>query len=276
MTKHLSSSRVKRLTQQGLLAAAAVGLGVAGVVIQLEAGSPLEAAQVAPEAEAVDAWVYERTQAIRRELALDSENMAAIGLGLDESKAVLTGLKEWVEGNRHQLEAGDQAQMRAQRELQLAQRSVRVGPRDEAVLRGLPGLEQAYTDATEARQGLHRDAGRAIESRLTADQRALWQTAKTNIAAGVSSRYRFAPNMDADQRDQVRDALAVRSIDRNSSRYTEADRQLTASQREAVATAESNQARNMAAVQQAEEEVLPLPLLLQPTPAGRLEELGGR
>ncbi|MBX2851909.1 MAG: hypothetical protein KTR15_09210, partial [Phycisphaeraceae bacterium] len=51
MTKLLPSSKAKRWTIQGLLAASAVGLGIAGVITQIDRGNPVEAAQAEPKDE---------------------------------------------------------------------------------------------------------------------------------------------------------------------------------------------------------------------------------
>lgn len=257
VTKHFASSRAKRLTLQGLLAASVVGLGIAGVVTQLDRGNPVEAAQVEVKAEPVDPWVYDRLRSIRQEQALTNTDMASIGLGLDESKAVLNTLKTWVEQNREQLESKDLAVLQARRELQLAQRSVRVGPRDEEVIRSLPGLEAELSNAVTSLQNLHEDAGKSIEGQLTAGQRSAWRAAKSNLAAGVPSRYRFAVNLTEAQLMRINEAMSNRSTDPTRSKFADADQELSASQSQAVVAARANQTSNMEAVLQAEEEVLP-------------------
>lgn len=248
MTKHLTSSKAKRLTLQSLLAAAVVGLGISVAMTQVDQSNPVEAAQVEAKAEPVDPWVYDRTQGIRRELALTNADLASMGLGLEESKAVLAGLKDWVEQNRDQLEAKDRAVQLARRDLQLAQRSVRVGPRDEAVIRGLPGLEKALTNAATSLQELHDSAGQSIEGRLTADQRSAWRTAKANIEAGVPSRYRYASNLNETQRTRIKEALSRRGTDQGRSKFAAADQELSAFQNQAMTTAKANHASNIEAV----------------------------
>ncbi len=257
VTKHPPSSRAKRRTIQSLLAASVVGLGIAGVMTQFNQGNEVKAAQVEPQVDPVDPWVLDRTQDIRRELALTNGDLASLGLGLEEAKTVLTGLKTWVEQNRAQLEAKDIAALQARRELQLAQRSVRVGPRDEAVIRGLPGLEEALTDAATSRKNLYEGAGQSIEGRLTNEQRAAWQTAKANLEAGVPSRYRFAANLNDTQRTRIKEALSKRNTDPSRSRYADADQELSSFQSQAVVAARANQASKMEAVLQAEGEALP-------------------
>ena len=257
VTKHLSSSKAKRLTIQSLLAASVVGLGIAGVMTQANQGNEVKAAQVEPQVDPVDPWVLDRIQGIRRELALTNDDLASMGLGLDESKAVLTDLKTWVEQNRTQLEAKDIAVKQARRELQLAQRSVRVGPRDETVIRSLPELEKALTDAGMSLKDFHEDAGQSIEGRLTNNQRAAWQTAKANLAAGVPSRYRYATNLNETQRNRIKEALRQRGTDPTRSKFADADQELSGFQNQAVVAARANQASKMEAVMQAEEEALP-------------------
>lgn len=261
MTKQLPSSRARQLTIQGLLAASIVGLGIAGVMTQIDQSNPVDAAQVEEQAdvkaETVDPWVLGRTQDIRRELALTNDDLASMGLGLDDSKAALTSLKTWVEQNREQLEAKDLAILQARREIQLAQRSIRVGPRDEAVIRRLPSLEESLADAATSLQELHEGAGKSIEGGLSNDQRAAWQTAKANLAAGVPSRYRYAASLSETQRTRIKEALSQRSTDPTRSKFAGADQELSAFQNRAVVAARANQASNMEAVLQAEEETLP-------------------
>lgn len=259
MPKKNTSSKAKRWTIQGLLVASAAGLGVAGLQTHLDQGNPVEAAQDEEQA-ATDPWVYDRTQGIRQELALTNADLASMGLGLDESKSVLTGLKTWVEQNRERLEAKDRAVYQTRRRLQLAHRSVRAGPRDEEVVRRLPGLEQALTDASASLKELYEGVGRSIEGQFSGDQWSAWQTAQANLADGVPHRYRFAPNLTETQRERIRAAVSKRDRDPTQSRFADADLELSSFQNQVVVAARSNRASNIEAVLQAEEEALPQPV----------------
>lgn len=276
MFKPFRTSKARRRTIQGLLVGSAIALGVTGVMTQIDQGNAVKAAEAedlaASKNDPVDPWVFDRVQSVRAALSLTNQDLASMGLGLDESKAVLSGLKSWVEQNREPLEAGDRVVYQARRELQLAQRSVRVGPRDEAVIQSIPGLESQLTNAATSLQQLYDSAGSAIEGQLTSSQLAAWNTAKANTAAGVPSRYRYASSLNDSQRAQIVEVVARRRSDVSRSRYAEADQLLSSFQNQAVAAARANHVANIEAVLQAEDAVLPQEVELYTDPSDLDEE----
>ena len=255
--RHVVST--KRIATQGVMALTLLGIVVTLIITQLDKGHLAVAAQADTASEPIDPWVYDRTQLIRRELALTNEDLASMGLGREEAENVLDRLEGWVEQNRGQIEAKELGEMRAKRALQLAQRNVRVGPRDENLIRSLPGLEATLAEAIQSRENLHENAGKAIEAQLTTSQRAVWQTAKANTAADVPARYRYATSISSAQKVQISEAISKRSNETASIRYANADRSLNSTQRAAIETAEANRSSNIKAVRQAEEVALPVP-----------------
>ncbi len=204
---------------------------------------------------ALDPVLLQRVDDVREHLALTAMDMAAMGVGRDQAVMVLGDLRSWVESNLQAIERSEQAVLEAQRQLRQTQQSIRVGPRDEQQIRRVPTLISEVATANQAKAALLDSAANAVATRLSAEQSAVWQTARANT--GVPLRYRYAPGLRSDEKAAITDALARRQTDKSRSRFSDADAKLGANQREAVAAARTNQLLLIDQIRLAEMEVLP-------------------
>jgi len=218
-------------------------------------------AQLSGDAPGMDVQVYQLTQDLRQHLSLTNQDLAAMGSDEAQATALLTDLRGWVERNQDQIEARRQAVRQAKQELRDTQRSIRVGPRNEAEIASVPRLQQDVADAVAAESSLMDGPTATIGSRLTAAQRSVWSTAREN--ASLPTRYRYVSGIDAAQLAQIRAALSARGGDAQRSRYSNADATLTTGQRQAMRSAHEQQQLRLGDVRRAEQEVLPLPVELR-------------
>ena len=212
MTKHFSSSKTRRLTLQGLLAASVVGLGIAGVVTQLDRGSSTAAAQVEvqPQGDRLDLLTYSRVEQVRRAKGLSNTDLAALGVTDSEASAVLARLAEWCETNAAAITQARQAVNTAKSDLREQQRVVRIGQASQAQLTDTGGKAQAVAAAQQAYTSLL-DTGAAYAmqaSGMAPGKAAAWQNAAA-LKGQVDSDLRYLSGMDA-SRLQTLEAEAAR------------------------------------------------------------------
>ncbi|MBX2851141.1 MAG: hypothetical protein KTR15_05280 [Phycisphaeraceae bacterium] len=202
MTKHLTSSKAGRWTLRGLLAASAVGLGVAGVLTQLDRGNPVEAAQVQeqPAGGGLDPLTYSRIEQLRRATGLKNNDLAALGATDAEASAVLTRLVEWCEANEAAVTQARRAVNAAKGDLREQQRLVRIGQASDRQLTDADGKAQAVADAEQAYAGLlGTGAAYAMQAPgMAPGKAAAWQDAAA-LNGLIDSDLCYLPGMDANR-----------------------------------------------------------------------------
>ena len=122
------------------------------------------------EEELLEQWaVYEakasRLKRLQGDLGLTHRDLAAMGLNQAQAQDVLQALLDWSEANRARVDAARVAERQARAQLRKAMRQVRIGPRDEAVIRSLPRLQEQVQQKQQQRE--------AIQSR---PRRRRWRT----------------------------------------------------------------------------------------------------
>jgi hypothetical protein len=152
--------------------------------------------------------------------------------------------------------------------LRLAERRARTGPRNPELLAQLPALRKALADARKAEGDLIAAAAGQVETLLTAAQRQLWSTIRTNPLGGEVA---CAADLTAGQVEALRQAhrrLArghARPKSRTAHEAVEAKFReevagiLTAAQKSAIETGKANVARHLAGVKAASAKVLAVP-----------------
>jgi len=211
-----------------------------------------------PNAEALEARrVYEKVQVLRMELALGSQDLAALGVSMGSAQQILSTVKSFADSGVESLAAADAAEQAAYRHLAEAQRKVNVGPRDEAVLSVIPVLRQNYLSAKAQRGAVLGGLVDQINGLLTADQRAMWHAARGNSVDGVAApgQFRYVAGLTGEQVRQL-DLLARR--EGASGLEAAASRVLSGGQMSQARQAMTNQQVSAAAVAVAEEQVLPM------------------
>lgn len=206
VTKHLPPSKATRYTLQGLLAASVVGLGVAGVMMQVDSSNPVEAAQVqeAQKAEDLDLLTYSRVQSMRQRASLENKDLAALDLSGEQATAVLTRLVQWCETNEAAITQAQQAVTVAKRSLRDQQRLIRIGEASERQLADAGGKAQAVQDAEQAYDRLiESGTDYAMQSSgMATGTITNWQRA-ASLKDETPSDVRYLPGMDADRLERL-------------------------------------------------------------------------
>ena len=228
----------------GIVSLACIG---ALVTLPMALNSPPEA-DASPgqltEDQLLERWeVYEakasRLERLRGDLGLTNRDLAAMGLSEAQAQSVLQALLDWSEGNQARVDAARSAERVAQAQLREATRKVRVGPRDESVIRSLPRLRDQVEQKRRARTALQAEAAALVEARLDGAQRGRWLTIRGQRHAPGELRY--VPGLDA---------AALSGTERAT---------LPLGQRRAIDQARSRIRTNLPGVLDAEEAVLPMP-----------------
>lgn len=251
MTKHLPSSRAKRITIQSLLAVSVVGLGVAGVMTQIDQGNSVEAAQAETQVKptGLDMATYGNVETLRRVGGLASEDLAALGMDEAEAGAVLNRLADWCQANEKMLSESQQAVQHAKNDLREEQRLARTGQATQRDLAdGNKKIKTLY-EAQKARDELTQ-TGSAYAMEAAPGKSAAWQKAnELKGATSIDMRYLTGLN---DQRIKNLKSEADRkgvSIEKAMSR----------SELRELSEVRYRIRTKMAGVQAAEEATLPLP-----------------
>ena len=230
---------------------------------------PAQALGPEEEEQVLSAVAYSRIEALREELCLRNDNLAAMGCSQETTESVLKALMNWYDLKKTLLEQAQKDKALDLRELRNAQRSIHIGPRDEVLLAQYPGLKQAFSDAADDHQDLVMTAVSSIEAQLSMEQKSVWQAVRGN--GDAFGPYRYVPDLTNDQlrslrlawRSRARNRITAETAEERSavlSAFNEAERNiLSFGQREALATAKSNQRSRSAGVLGAAHEVLPLP-----------------
>ena len=234
---------------QAMLGCLAVGLALA--LVTMPSWMPPSAyAQEQEAARQIDPQVYSGVKTIRRDLALTNTDLAAMGLNQETAEAVLADALAWYETHQTSVLQRDQAIRAAKRSLADTYRLIHVGPRNESLMSSVSGLEANLAAARSARDQFLNGLTSQIETRLSTDQRRIWQAARTNRDAPVDLRY--VSGLTAAQVHQV--SATARQAD-----TTPAASLLSFNQQREAADARENQRLNMSPVLVAEAEVLPVP-----------------
>lgn len=199
--KPLQSSKAKRWTLQGLLAASVVGLGIAGVMTQVDSSNPVEASQVdpGPPADGLSLDTYREIQKLRRNNGLTTEDLAALGLDQAEATAVLTRLVDWHGANEQALSESWQAFQQAESDLHELERLARTGLATTQDLAGGDQKIKALADAKKAQDALFA-TGSAHAMQAVPTKSAAWSNAN-GLKARASLELRHIGGMDASRID---------------------------------------------------------------------------
>jgi len=239
-------------------------LGLLALAVALAA--PAMAAD--PQQDELTEQEYWELLQLRRETQTGNEALAAIGCDQAAAEKVLGGLRSWHTQNKAQLTAAETQVGAARKALADARRRIRIGPRNEELLKALPDKIKALKQAAEARETLLDSARAVVKARMTETQQQAWEARRAN--SGLPSKYQYAPSLTAEQRMALRE-LSARSTRRmlqaNTSELAslrqESDaaesRILTAAQTQAVAAAKQNLRQNRSAVARGAEAAIPMP-----------------
>jgi len=197
VTKHLSSSKARRLTLQGLLAASVVGLGIAGVFTQFDRGSATASAQVEtqPQDKGLDLVAYRRVVQARQSMGLENKDLAALGLSDAEASAVLTQLVQWCETNKAAITQARQAINTAKRELRDQQRLVRTGQATSRQLTDADGKARSVEEAEAGYANLLNNGAASVMQAVPGKTTA-WQNA-AGLKGQLDSELRYLTGMNA-------------------------------------------------------------------------------
>ena len=232
---------------QALLGCLAIGLALALVTMQ-HWRPPSAYAQEQAAARQIDPAVYSGVQAIRRDLALTNADLAAMGLNRESAERVLADALAWYESNRASILERDRAVRAAKRQLGETYRLIHVGPRNESLMSSVSGLEADLAAARSARDQYLNGLVGQIETRLSADQRGVWRTARAN--RDTSGELRYVSGLTDGRVGRSRADAPTASA-------------LTIGQQQEAAAARESQRLSLPSVLAAEAEVLPVPLELR-------------
>lgn len=198
-----------------------------------------------PIAPAVELSVddYNTLARLRKELHMSDEDLAAMGCDETSARRVLQSLHVWQQSNKVLLTSANDQVRRAHKELRETMRQVNVGPRNETALAKLSTCRRDLGDAFEARKTILNNASSAIASQLSYDQNQAWAARKQNM--GVRGCSKYLTDLSAEQKTAI------------AERFSTED--LTYTQRTQLGTIRSRVRQNLAGVQNASKEVMPLP-----------------
>lgn len=205
----------------------------------------------APAAVSLDVPSYLQLQQLRRELALTTTDLAALGCTQATSQQVLTRLGAWYQAHRDPLQQAESQHQAAGRDLQEMVRLIHMGPRDAARLGQVAGLQQRLQAARQQRQALVASAVPEIGAVLTARQQVLWAAARDQ--PGLVGPGRYA---------QPRTPPAAGTGGKGATAGARTE-EWTLTQQADVQEASRNLAQYGTEVARAEAQVLPLPAALQ-------------
>ena len=218
-------------------------------------GEPAESSIAAParaSGEGTDPLVYRDVQELRAVLSLGNEELAGMGCTQTVAESVLRTLVSWRERNHEAWEHKREAERAAGRLVRESMRRVNIGPRDNALLAGLPQQVRARDEARADTLALLEQAADAVSALLSAEQRSLWRTARANKA--LPSRLRFVPGLSPEQAEALRTSTRLRSPE---AREAQEAATLQAHQQSAVAQHLARVQQRMPEVLEAEATVLP-------------------
>ncbi len=172
--------------------------------------SQIPVATTNPAVSASQIATYQRLRSLRAELALDTRDLAALGVSSTTAHQIFTAVKTFAASSIDAIATADANCQSAKHALQEAVRSINVGSGDDTTLASLPTLKQNVADSAAQRANVMSPLVRQINSLLTSDQQALWEAARTNAAsqrvAGATSvpgPFRYVSGLTSEQIQQL-------------------------------------------------------------------------
>jgi hypothetical protein len=243
------------------LALSVVGLGVAGVLMQIDASAPAVAAQAEPAeaAPGLDLSVYSNAMQVRRGAGLADKDLAALGLSEVEATAVLQRLVTWCQTNEQALDESRRSVYQAERELADQQRLVRIGQATELQQADAGGKAQAVADAKRAHADLLDSAAAyAMQAPgIDSGKADAWQRS-AELKGRVDSDLRYLPGMNTQRLDDLKA--------QSKQQKTNVEQVLSYNERQALAAARTQIKAQLPGVLKAVEAAMPLPVELRPVP----------
>lgn len=249
MIQPIQASPAKGRTIQSLLAASAIGLGVAAVLIQIDKGNPVDAAQNEVEPESLSFTTYSHVEQLRRSGSLSDEDLAALEMDEAEAIAVLGRLVDWCKANERALSEAQQSVARATNELREHNRLARIG---EATQSELSSGREKIENLTEARKSQRElvDAGSVYAMRGAPGKTSAWAQAK-ELNGKASLEMRYVPGIDE---------LRIKSLNDEAKRQgVFLEKVLSRSEKDALAAVRQRISSRLSAIRSAEATALPMP-----------------
>ena len=249
MTKHFSSSKTKRWTLQGLMAASIVGLGVTGVMTQFDQDNPVEAAQVEEQtSKSLDADTYYAIERLRSELGLGQRDLSAAGCDTTATNEALIKLLVWYEANKSSLYSARNAVLAARKDIFEAEKT----RGDESQSR-LQALATALEEARGTLRLVEAQAIVEVETALTESQRQRLAAARANT--NITGVLRYVPSLSDTQKQNIAAAQAKRS----TTDAVLSAASLSWSQQQELAAIQADATRRHLEVAEGEAAALPVP-----------------
>jgi len=214
----------------------------------------------------IAARVYMRTQQLRKELALTNQDLASLGVSASTAGQVITDVKVFLSSPTDPLAAANAMYASAERAINEAVRQINTGEGGASVLSSLPTLKQNRDNAAVARLSAMAPVIAQVNALLTADQQAMWQSARAyaqleRLPGSITAKgaLRYVSGLTPDQIEQF-DTAARQGGQAGSA----AASVLSSNQLAVIQTARQNLQASIAGVSVAEAAVLPMPTLLKP------------
>jgi hypothetical protein len=158
-----------------------------------------------PSASALDIATYSRVQQLRREVALQEQDLAAFGCTQAQAQQILGAVLSWYQQNSTNLATLEQQRVNVKRALQETNRQINLGPADDQKVTQMATLRQQVTALEQQRSQMIQQLATQTGALLTADQAAYWLAARSNVGLPDSMRYvrnaQNAPSPAAQQAD---------------------------------------------------------------------------
>jgi hypothetical protein len=204
----------------------------------------------------LDPLTLTRMAELRRSLALENRDLAALGCSQQQASQVLSALLSWYQANTTGWSQAEAAEQNAWAALQEANHSINVGPKNPTLLAQRAGLKQGLTSARLARQTFFESANSSVSGNLNGNQSTTWGIAKAN--RDLLERYRYAASISAGNARKLTVALLKYGQSAEAVRSLESSL-LGANPAAALNSIEATVAGNIDAVLTAEAQTLPAP-----------------
>jgi hypothetical protein len=211
-----------------------------------------------PATQPVDRLSYGRVQGLRQALSLTNEDLAAMGCDQATAQTMIGGLLSWYQSNQSTWNEKEAAVVSARAAYGQTLRQINVGPQSDTLDTQLATQKQALATASDAWSQFIEGAATSASSNLSADQKAVWASARTNTS--LPDRYRYTSGAAAADVAKLKALLSKRG--EGSAQLTELEQNLLNSTiRGQITTARSNVSTHLADVATAESSSLPRPPL---------------
>ncbi|MBX2852298.1 MAG: hypothetical protein KTR15_11200 [Phycisphaeraceae bacterium] len=210
MTKQLPTPDAKRSplrwSLQGLLAVSAIGLGVAGVMTQIDQGNPVEAQvqEPAQREEKIGANTYYAIQRLRSELKLTHRDLVSAGCDTAVTHEALTSLLGWYEVNKSSLYEARNELLAARKALYEASPTTAGGKPTDLI-----PYVQAVAEAQQVLEQVKAQAIGQAELGFTETQRQRLAAARTNT--DITGSLRYIHSLSKAQKRRITEAQSKRS-----------------------------------------------------------------